>query len=237
MKRQAQDQLQKPMHETPFTVNVGGRLFVTSLSTLTLSFPYSECAYTFTNLDSLAKDANGNYFIDADPDIFKHLLNVLRHPSLQNVAPNEIKKEIWEAALNHWLLSYSFKESNQYKKRRLVEVNRITAFDRALVEQLCSFVDYTDNLFNDESHSEPIPEGYFKTNEDEDGRVRDLVEYVKVHELYVMELFNKTFSDHSISFDFYKLDSLDEYVIEELTEKYKDIKKDANIMWIVFRQC
>jgi hypothetical protein len=233
MKRQIQQlgPKEKDM-ESPFTVNVGGRLFLTSLSTLTLTFPESECACTFTNLDSLAKDANGYYFIDADPDIFKHILNVLRYPSIQEEQPPEIKKEIWKAALDHWVLIPSCKESQLYKKRRLMEIKRSTPFDGAILEQLCAFIDYDDIWSNVESHSETILEGFFKTHDD-----LDLVEFVKTYQSYVTNLFNVAFSEHDIFFQFGKLDSLGEDVIEELTEKYKDIKKDANTMWIVFIQC
>ena len=64
------------------TLNVGGRVFSTTLTTL-LSHPDSVLARMFSNDGSAVMppamtDASGHYFIDRDPDAFAVILNYLR---------------------------------------------------------------------------------------------------------------------------------------------------------------
>ena len=66
------------------TLNVGGRVFSTTLTTL-LSHPDSVLARMFSNDGSAVMppamtDASGHYFIDRDPDAFAVILNYLRFP-------------------------------------------------------------------------------------------------------------------------------------------------------------
>ena len=64
------------------TLNVGGRVFSTTLTTL-LSHPDSVLARMFSNDGSAVMppamtDSSGHYFIDRDPDAFAVILNYLR---------------------------------------------------------------------------------------------------------------------------------------------------------------
>jgi len=64
------------------TLNVGGRVFSTTLTTL-LSHPDSVLARMFSNDGSAVMppamtDSGGHYFIDRDPDAFAVILNYLR---------------------------------------------------------------------------------------------------------------------------------------------------------------
>ena len=58
-------------------LNVGGRHFTTSLSTLTKE-PGSLLEAMFRGDKPISMDQDGRYFIDADPDVFTHILNYLR---------------------------------------------------------------------------------------------------------------------------------------------------------------
>ncbi|NXO62127.1 KCD21 protein, partial [Phainopepla nitens] len=61
----------------PITLNVGGKLYTTSLSTLT-SFPDSMLGAMFSGKIPTKKDSQGNCFIDRDGKIFRYILNFLR---------------------------------------------------------------------------------------------------------------------------------------------------------------
>ena len=58
-------------------LNVGGRHFTTHLSTLTKE-PDSMLAAMFSGRHPCSKDKDGRFFIDADGEIFYHILNYLR---------------------------------------------------------------------------------------------------------------------------------------------------------------
>ncbi|XP_078078499.1 BTB/POZ domain-containing protein KCTD21-like [Mustelus asterias] len=61
----------------PITLNVGGKLYTTSLKTLT-RYPESMLGLMFNGALPTSKDQQGNYFIDRDGKIFRHILNFLR---------------------------------------------------------------------------------------------------------------------------------------------------------------
>ncbi|XP_078259109.1 BTB/POZ domain-containing protein KCTD21-like [Rhinoraja longicauda] len=61
----------------PITLNVGGRLYTTSLTTLTC-YPDSMLGSMFGGTLPIKKDLQGNCFIDRDGKIFRYILNFLR---------------------------------------------------------------------------------------------------------------------------------------------------------------
>ncbi|XP_048388512.1 BTB/POZ domain-containing protein KCTD21-like isoform X1 [Stegostoma tigrinum] len=61
----------------PITLNVGGMLYTTSLMTLT-RYPESMLGSLFIGDLPTSKDQQGNYFIDRDGKMFRHILNFLR---------------------------------------------------------------------------------------------------------------------------------------------------------------
>ncbi|GCC38526.1 BTB/POZ domain-containing protein KCTD21-like [Chiloscyllium punctatum] len=61
----------------PITLNVGGMLYTTSLMTLT-RYPESMLGSMFIGDLPTSKDQQGNYFIDRDGKMFRHILNFLR---------------------------------------------------------------------------------------------------------------------------------------------------------------
>ena len=62
-------------------LDIGGRKFSTSLGTL-LKYPTSMLGLMFSGRVPSTKDKDGNYFIDADGDMFVYILNFLRRNQL-----------------------------------------------------------------------------------------------------------------------------------------------------------
>lgn len=79
------------------TLNVGGRCFTTSKSTLTAKEPNSMLARMFSDLFTPSNiDAKGAYLIDRSPTYFEPILNYLRNGQLiydTNVNPEGILEE------------------------------------------------------------------------------------------------------------------------------------------------
>lgn len=104
------------------TLNVGGTLHTTTRHVLVGSagfFPHSLLARMFshdagepTEGDGpvvvaqphipTRRDAQGHYFIDADFAIFRHVLNVLRHPKRARIVPADMTSEEWADELDYW---------------------------------------------------------------------------------------------------------------------------------------
>jgi len=73
-------------------LNVGGKLFETTLTTLR-AFPQSKLAILFSERYPLLKDSKGYYFIDRDGTYFGHVLNFLRRGYL-NILDGEIRRQV-----------------------------------------------------------------------------------------------------------------------------------------------
>ncbi|KAI3362475.1 hypothetical protein L3Q82_012765 [Scortum barcoo] len=71
-------------HTDWLTLNVGGRCFTTTRSTLVSKEPESMLAHMFGEKDVWAnkRDSQGAYLIDRSPDYFEPILNYLRHGQL-----------------------------------------------------------------------------------------------------------------------------------------------------------
>ncbi|XP_030634360.1 BTB/POZ domain-containing protein KCTD6a isoform X2 [Chanos chanos] len=69
------------MMTRPVTLNVGGHLYTTSLSTLQ-RYPDSLLSAMFSGDFPIARDSQGNYFIDRDGTLFRYVLNFLRTSEL-----------------------------------------------------------------------------------------------------------------------------------------------------------
>lgn len=78
------------------TLNVGGRIFATRLSTL-LKYPDSMLAVMFSGRHVIDKDSDGNYFIDRDGTHFNHVLNFLRND--QDLPPVALAEEVLKEAM------------------------------------------------------------------------------------------------------------------------------------------
>ena len=58
-------------------LNVGGFVYTTPLNTFT-RYPSSMLGRMFSGRQKIDKDSKGNYFIDGDGSLFRHVLNFLR---------------------------------------------------------------------------------------------------------------------------------------------------------------
>uniref|UniRef100_A0A8C9U3L3 BTB/POZ domain-containing protein KCTD9 n=1 Tax=Scleropages formosus TaxID=113540 RepID=A0A8C9U3L3_SCLFO len=83
-KSRAPEQLCFPAHTDWLTLNVGGRHFTTTRSTLVNKEPDSMLAHMFRDQDVWGnkRDERGAYLIDRSPDYFEPILNYLRHGQL-----------------------------------------------------------------------------------------------------------------------------------------------------------
>uniref|UniRef100_A0A665UCZ4 KHA domain-containing protein n=1 Tax=Echeneis naucrates TaxID=173247 RepID=A0A665UCZ4_ECHNA len=71
-------------HTDWLTLNIGGRLFTTTRSTLVSKEPESMLAHMFREKDVWGnkRDKHGAYLIDRSPEYFEPILNYLRHGQL-----------------------------------------------------------------------------------------------------------------------------------------------------------
>jgi len=87
-------------------LDVGGTRLHTSLQTLRqsgTSFPDSVLAEMFRGDAWLAeRDSDDCVFVDADAELFRHILQVMRRPSLARYVPRGIAKEVWHEELRFW---------------------------------------------------------------------------------------------------------------------------------------
>lgn len=70
-----------PLFPERVALNVGGKLFDTTVATLT-RLPNNLLEMMFTGQLPIPKDANGRFFIDRDGETFAHVLNFLRTRTL-----------------------------------------------------------------------------------------------------------------------------------------------------------
>ncbi|XP_078688086.1 uncharacterized protein LOC144920086 [Branchiostoma floridae x Branchiostoma belcheri] len=94
----------------PVTLNVGGHIYTTSLSTLT-SYPDSMLGAMFSGDLPTGRDDQGRYFIDRDGELFRFVLNFLRTTEL--LLPDDFKE-----------ISQLKKEADFYQIQPLIEALR-----------------------------------------------------------------------------------------------------------------
>lgn len=102
-------------------LNVGGSDLATTRQTLInskIAFPNSLLSFMFSKNEMLLRDERGYYFIDADIKIFRHIIEVIRRPSLVEYIPQEMSAMRWREELNYWGLSdlSTLDENAQYIK-------------------------------------------------------------------------------------------------------------------------
>lgn len=89
------------------TLNVGGRTIQTTRTTLNKAPPNTLLSSMFSSSNSsiLKFDADGTVFLDADPDIFGHILEYLRRnlPFEGGVSPSKmISNDEWKANIDYF---------------------------------------------------------------------------------------------------------------------------------------
>ena len=109
------------MSDSIVTLDVGGQMFKTQISTLT-KYPGSMLAAMFNHQDQgmvpMAKTKDGAYFLDVDPSHFREILNYLRYGKIitkdsellecvKNLADyfglTELIKELGSTEDNDWI--------------------------------------------------------------------------------------------------------------------------------------
>ncbi|KAL3856374.1 hypothetical protein ACJMK2_011142 [Sinanodonta woodiana] len=88
----------RELHSLPkvISLNVGGRIFATRLSTLQ-KYPDSMLAAMFSGRHELDRDDRGRYFIDRDGTYFEYILNFLRNED--DVPPFSVTEEVLKEAV------------------------------------------------------------------------------------------------------------------------------------------
>ncbi|TGO28753.1 hypothetical protein BPAE_0023g00180 [Botrytis paeoniae] len=125
----------------PITLQVGERRFVTTKNTMTGESPFFA-ALLSGRWDS-NEQADGSYFIDADPDLFEHILRYLRRAVLPIFY--DIKK-----GHDHALYLALLGEARYFQITRLENWLKNKRYLYAV--QICSSVEELDDLWS-ESHS------------------------------------------------------------------------------------
>eukprot|EP01084_Bolivina_argentea_P112080 199922_1 len=85
----------EPQDNDPITLNVGGKIFTTTIETLTRYNGMLEAR--FSKRHPIKPSSDGTYFIDVDGNLFKHTLHYLRYGTL-------ILPQTWRR--NNFLLFY-----------------------------------------------------------------------------------------------------------------------------------
>ena len=110
----------KMASESIVTLNVGGQIFQTTMHTLT-KYPDSMLATMFrhskSGLSPLPKTQEGHYFLDADPDFFKVILNWLR---LSKITTNDSNLHIGVIELADYLGLDQLKIAIEERKKTIV---------------------------------------------------------------------------------------------------------------------
>jgi hypothetical protein len=108
-------------------LNVGGKIFCTSITTLTSS-PNSMLAAMFSGRFPLEKDEEGSIFIDRDPTFFSNILDWLRDRKPQVVKNAREKKKLLEEANYFQLESFqalTLEEEEQMEIKSREEKERL----------------------------------------------------------------------------------------------------------------
>lgn len=146
MKRAADSELDADSR--PICINAGGTLFETTRRTLLNSahqFPHSQLADLASNMrEEVEGDATLPVVlhVDTDPTLFRHILQLLRRPTLARCeAPPDVWPSAWIAELEYWGLTEhnltveerGVQQQQRQHRRNLSALEQIGAEARAQV--------------------------------------------------------------------------------------------------------
>jgi len=83
------DLIENSLSRPPVSLNVGGVIYYTTLSTL-IKEKDSMLSSMFSGRHNLVKDENGHYFLDRDGQLFRYILNYLRTSKIPDLSDNEL---------------------------------------------------------------------------------------------------------------------------------------------------
>jgi hypothetical protein len=116
--------------EDVVSIDVGGALFKTTRTTLTNSgvhFPGCIVPDLFHEAPHGDMDVESRtYFVDTDPELFRHILQVLRRPTLVTEVPHGVTPATWYAELDFWGLTdqaVKKEERASHSQRKLYDRN------------------------------------------------------------------------------------------------------------------
>jgi hypothetical protein len=167
MKRKAEDDI--------LVFNVGGnKTLSTTKNTLINSkndFPDSLLSTMFSasSIEMVPRDKKQRYFIDYDGETFRHILNVIRDPSLMEDIPPNTSYEAWWRALGYWGLVDKKKrpeveevENKPYEVKSLTEIGEtikreIMENEAVVIKAVLEKSGYYSSLGKDRSRVIHIP--------------------------------------------------------------------------------
>ena len=137
------------MSDSIITIDVGGQIFKTHISTLT-KFPESMLATMFDHQEQgmapMPKTKDGIYFLDADPLYFREILNYLRHGELVTQDSNllrGVKKLANYLGLTELIKKLGFTEDNDWvtldlegKKEIKMSLATLTRFENSTLAKV-----------------------------------------------------------------------------------------------------
>ncbi len=142
------------------TLNVGGYLYTTSLTTLT-KYPDSMLGAMFSGRMPSAQDHHGHYLIDRDGVLFRYILNFLRTSAL--TLPDEFKE-----------IDLLVKEAEFYQIKELVEIVRSLQRRKNSIKKR----DYIEIVMEDPGN---WPYCTFLGREEILGQVQEISNYLNSH--------------------------------------------------------
>ena len=162
------------------TLNVGGTIYTTSRTTLT-RYPSSMLGCMFSDRLPSAMDNHGNFVIDRDGNLFRHVLNFLRTSKL-TLPENFNEYELLEAEadfyqipeLNAALQSKindmgKKNKSNVVVEKRLLKLNNTQAWDWKIYGNCQTILNLHDELVGGRDfHTQDECYGFYHYTEGED---------------------------------------------------------------------
>jgi len=194
----------------------GGPILMTTLHTLTHSFPQSMIARQFSRLDMIPRDEEGNYFVDTDYAIFRALLNVLRTPDLLELVPVGVNEEVWWRALDYWGLREYVREvdtTSLFAKHNEEHALKVILFEYRLASNIVKehfafeiggpYIEFRKEIRQTALYANADMSGEILVRTDlnwkEVAKHIELSGYLLTHAERFIEYFNKLLPDHKVT--------------------------------------
>ena len=150
------------------TINVGGRLFTTRLSTLT-KVAYFENLFG-KNFKRFDKDYQGHIFIDRDPEYFNYVLNYLRGDTLELENENAFRLDRIKAEFDFFNIDVNIEHQQVPADSKTTKDYMIVNTSQGAITSFYTTEPLTQQLFNDLNFSnftrDPIIINYYSNRND-----------------------------------------------------------------------
>ena len=159
MKKQNFEKIAKKLEDVHFSdvvkLNVGGHIFVTSITTLQKD-PDSMLAAMFSGRFDVVKQDDGSYFIDRDGTHFRHILNFLRTGGVPRDVLNDFGEELETEADYYNLRGLA----NMVAKLRPVKINDNGEVIITSMETLRKDQEFAKFLFSEQGAVQKIEDAF-----------------------------------------------------------------------------